>query len=102
MIAWTYEKQTRALADGWGVFENSDNGLRIERYERYDCAGRFDCDAAAQAYVAVRAMNGDALAVSAWREIAWHHAVLDAADDEQEGQDRESYSDDQDRESYSV
>jgi hypothetical protein len=90
MIAWTNEQQNLALADGWGVFDNSDHGLRIERH---DAAQRFDCDAAAQAYVSVRAMNGDRLAKSAWREIAWHHAVLDAADDEDASGMREEMAD---------
>ena len=73
---WTQKDQNEALAEGWGIFDNSDHGMRIERN---DATGRFDCDAAAQAFVAVRAMEGDTLARSAWRELAWHHAVLDAA-----------------------
>lgn len=76
---WTGDKQRRALADGWGIFDNTDHGLRIERN---DSMARFDSDAAAQAYVAVRAIKGDALAVAAMTELAWLHAVLDAADQE--------------------
>jgi hypothetical protein len=74
---WNMEMQARALADGWGIFDNSDHGLRIERH---DDAQRFDCDAAAQAYVAVRALRGDKLAQTAWQELAYAHAVLDAAE----------------------
>jgi len=73
---WNQKDQTEALAEGWGIFDNSDHGMRIERH---DAMGRFDSDAAAQAFVAVRAMAGDTLARSAWQELAWHHAVMDAA-----------------------
>jgi len=73
---WTMKDQNEALAEGWGVFDNSDHGMRIERH---DDLGRFDSDAAAQAFVAIRAMEGNTLARSAWRELAWHHAVMDAA-----------------------
>lgn len=76
MASWTHDDQQCALADGWGIFENSDHGHRIERH---DDAGRFDCDAAAQAYVAIRALERDQLAKKAWEELAWHHAVMDAA-----------------------
>jgi hypothetical protein len=73
---WTHLDQAQALADGWGLFDNSDHGPRIERN---DGMARFDCDAAAQAYVAVRAMRGDKLARAAWEELAHQHAVIDAA-----------------------
>jgi hypothetical protein len=75
-MTWTDEQQTAALKDGWGIFDNADYGLRIERY---DDAGRFDCDIAAQAYVAVRAVRENGLARHAWMFLAWHHAVWDAA-----------------------
>ena len=73
---WTHADQDEACREGWLVAENSDHGMRIEKA---DGNPRFDCDAAAQAFVAVRAMEGDTLARSAWRELAWHHAVMDAA-----------------------
>jgi hypothetical protein len=76
-MRWTWQDQRAAINDGWGIFDNSDHGLRIERI---DDRARFDCDAAAQAYVAVRAMRGDRLARLAWEEIAHHHAVMDAAE----------------------
>ena len=71
--------QDQALAEGWGIFDNSDYGLRIERN---DSMKRFDCDAAAQAFVAVMAIEGNALAQAAWRELAHQYAVLDAAEQE--------------------
>lgn len=74
---WNADMQARALADGWGIFDNSEHGLRIERRDEIN---RFDDDAAAQAYVAVRAMRGDPLARHAWTELAYYHAVLDAAE----------------------
>ncbi len=74
--SWTSVNQRQALDDGWGIFDNSDHGLRIERH---DMLARFDSDAAAQAYVAVRAMEGDVLCKQAWLELAAHHAVIDAA-----------------------
>lgn len=77
-MRWSVKDQGNALADGWGLFENSDHGMRIERN---DATARFDCDAAAQAYVAVRAIRDDKLARQAWEELAWHHAVMDAAED---------------------
>lgn len=77
MIDWTHEDQVAALADGWGVFDNSDHG---ERIERLDEAQRFDCDSAAIAYVAMRAVYGDTLARKAFEYLAHVHAVLDAAD----------------------
>lgn len=75
---WSMAQQERALADGWGVFENSDHGHRIERHDE---TGRFDCDAAAQAYVAMRALHGDVLCRHAWEALAFFHAVSDAAED---------------------
>jgi len=75
---WTNDDQTRALSEGWGVFDNSDHGLRIERHDE---AQRFDCDAAAQAYVAMRALNGGAREQKAIRWLAWIHAVDGAASD---------------------
>jgi hypothetical protein len=56
MQFWTYQEQTNALADGWGVFENSNHGLRIERH-----GNRFESDSAAQTYVAMGALNGGKL-----------------------------------------
>jgi antirestriction protein ArdC len=41
---WRGEDQGAALAEGWGIFDNSHHGQRIERY---DAAKRFDSDAAA-------------------------------------------------------
>jgi hypothetical protein len=76
MNDWTQADQNAALAAGWGIFDNSDHGMRIERHDEL---GRFDCDSAAIAFVAVRAMHGDRLARKAWNELAYHHAVLDAA-----------------------
>jgi hypothetical protein len=75
MLDWSNHDQEQALADGWGIFDNSDHGLRIERN---DSTARFDCDAAAQAYVAGRALHGDKLARHAWEELAHSHAVSDA------------------------
>ena len=74
---WTTQQQVRALSDGWMIVDNSDHGQRIERYDEM---ARFDCDAAAQAYVALRAINGDPLARSAWDYLAYQHAVSDAAE----------------------
>ena len=79
---WNQLNQLHALADGWGIFDNSDHGIRIERY-----GDRFDSDVAAQVYVAARAINGDQLARLAWLELAWHHAVIDAAEIERENHD---------------
>jgi hypothetical protein len=73
--SWTYEDQRRALAQGWGVFENAEHGFRIERH-----AVRFDCDAAASAYVAHLAVLGDPLARKAIEHLDWEHAVMDAAE----------------------
>jgi len=81
---WTTDDQNHALAEGWGIFDNSDHGMRIERH---DALQRFDCDAAAQAFVAVRAILGDKLAQLAWDELAWHHAVMDAAHPENDRQE---------------
>lgn len=67
---WTNEDQSEALLDGWGVFNNSDHGMRIERYDE---AARFASDAAAQAYVAWRSMNDDPLAVKAIRYLVKQH-----------------------------
>jgi hypothetical protein len=74
---WTHEDQRRALAQGWGVFDNGDHGLRIERHDEM---ARFDCDAAAVAYVAHLAVLGDPLARKAIEHLAWEHAVMDAAE----------------------
>lgn len=76
---WTHEDQTAALAEGWGIFDSSDYGYRIERF---DDAQRFDCDAAAVAFVGYRAGLGNALARKAFWELAWQHAVSDAAEAE--------------------
>lgn len=71
---WKMDDQNEALSEGWGVFDNSDHGLRIERHGE-----RFDSDAAAQAFVAIRAIDGDELARLAWEHLAWSQAVMDAA-----------------------
>lgn len=76
-MEWTPKDQETALAEGWGVFENSDHGLRIERN---DSAARFDCDAAAVAYVAYAAAQGYRLAKRAVAFLAYEHAVSDAAE----------------------
>lgn len=72
---WTYLDQQLALAEGWGIFDNSDHGLRIERF---DDVARFDCDAAAIAYVGMKAIRGDALARKAFEHVAWEQAIMDA------------------------
>lgn len=74
-LYWTHENQTAALAAGWGIFENSDHGLQIERH-----GSRFDCDAAAIAFVGYSAALREPLAVRAFTELAWQHAVSDAAE----------------------
>jgi hypothetical protein len=74
---WSHEDQVAALAEGWGLFDNSDHGLRIERW---DDAGRFDSDNAAIAFVGYRAGMGNALAQRAFAELAWVYAVSDAAE----------------------
>lgn len=79
MINWETEDQERALAEGWGIFDNSDNGMRIERF---DDAHRFDSDAAAVAFVGLRAALGNPLARKAFEQLAWHHSVDDAAIDD--------------------
>ena len=77
VFEWTALDQEKALADGWGVFENTDHGLRVERH---DSLGRFDCDAAAIAYVAAAALCGNQHAAKAVYHLAWSQAVLDAAE----------------------
>lgn len=74
---WTNEDQEEALKEGWGVFHNSDYG---EKIERYDEAERFDSDAAAAAYVGIRAILGDELATKAIYHLGNHYAVTDAAE----------------------
>jgi hypothetical protein len=73
---WSRYQQRRAMNDGWGIFDNSDHGMRIERN---DDMGRFETDNAAQAYVAMRAIGGNVLAIAAWEELAHYHAVSDIA-----------------------
>ncbi len=75
LCVFTFSDQEKALSEGWGVFDNSDYGMRIERH-----GDRFDSDAAAIAYVAQRAVAGGALERRAIEDLAWHHAVKDAAD----------------------
>ncbi len=75
-MTWTSTDQTEALSEGWGIFDNCDHGMRIERY---DAVKRFDCDAAAVAFVGYRATLKVVLACKAFEELAWHHAVIDAA-----------------------
>ena len=65
-----------AMEQGWLIADNSDHGLRIERY---DYVGRFGSDAAAVAYVGRRASLGAPLAQRAFEHLSWHHAVEDAA-----------------------
>src|ERR1700704_2821221 len=48
---WSPRDQREALAQGWGVFANSDHGMRIERRDE---DRRFVNDAAAWAWVAGR------------------------------------------------
>ena len=76
MNGWSIEDQTAAQEEGWLVAENSDHGTRIERY---DDAQRFDCDAAAIAFVGMRAGLGNPLAKKVFHMLAWHYAVEDAA-----------------------
>jgi len=61
MPHWTHYDQKQALNQGWGLFENADHGLRIERNDK---SPRFAHDAAAQAYVGAAAAHGVALAVN--------------------------------------
>lgn len=76
---WSFDNQCAALDEGWGIFDNSDHGIRIERA---DDAKRFDCDEAAIAFVGHRAALGNALAAKAFAELAFVYAVSDAAEDD--------------------
>jgi len=76
LMTWTHEDQEAAMEQGWLIADNSDHGLRIERY---DDAQRFDSDAAAVAYVGRRAGLGAPLARRAFEHLSWYHAVEDAA-----------------------
>lgn len=67
LLSWTYADQEVALNEGWGVFDNSDHGLRIERD---DGSQRFSSDCDAIAYVEQRAERGNALALAALAFIA--------------------------------
>lgn len=84
---WRYEDQIAALDEGWGLFDNSDHGLRIERW---DDRGRFDSDNAAIAFVGYRAALGNKLAAKAFAELAFVYAVSDAAEQDTEAQDTEA------------
>lgn len=66
MSGWTHEDQERALAEGWGVFDNSDYGLRIERF---DSAAIFASDVEAIKHVRALSDSGDALARKALRFV---------------------------------
>lgn len=63
-------------ADGWGIFDNSDYGLRIERHDELQ---RFDSDWAAIAYVGLCASRG-----RAFDALAWEYAVSDAVQEASE------------------
>lgn len=69
---WTYADQEKALADGWGVFSNTDHGERIERHDEME---RFKSDAAAIAYVGRQAAKGNRLARKAFKHLARVHEV---------------------------
>lgn len=60
MTYWKTKHQNKAYGEGWGIFDNSDHGPRIERTDE-----RFYSDAAAQTWVAFQAMNGSTLHVLA-------------------------------------
>jgi hypothetical protein len=72
-MEWNHFLQTVALREGWGIFDNCDHGLRIERWQDHP---RFVSDAAAQAHVAHRAIvSQDPLAITALRHLARAHGV---------------------------
>lgn len=53
-MPWTFEDQEAALAQGCGLFDNSDHGLRIERFDEADI---FACDEDAWKFVEASAAN---------------------------------------------
>lgn len=70
---WTNEDQNKALYDGWGIFNNSDHGVRIERYDESE---KFKSDAMAIAYVAWRASCGHQLERKAVNYLAGHYFLV--------------------------
>jgi hypothetical protein len=52
---WTDQDQLTALAQGWGVFNNSDHGTQIERRDE---TMQFDSDEDALAFVEAKAREG--------------------------------------------
>lgn len=59
MGEWTMADQARAFTQGWGIFENSDHGIRIERLDEKSI---FEDDEQAVNYVRLQAAAGSALA----------------------------------------
>lgn len=77
-MTWNRQLSTRAVEEGWDVFDNSDHGLRIERLD--DPASveelsftepKFEGDDEAIAHVRARAAQGSLLHQTA---IAIHDA----------------------------
>ena len=68
MNTWDHEDQCVANIEGWGVFDNSDYGVRIERVDDMsvpcpsgDGQPAFVCDADAQCFVINQAEEGSEL-----------------------------------------
>lgn len=72
MGEWTMEDQLKALNQGWGIFDSSDHGVRIERIDMLEI---FKSDLEAIAFVNAKAVTGNVLArkavayVKRWRKV---------------------------------
>lgn len=70
-MAKRYQERA-ALRDGWGLWANSDYGLRIERYDE---ARRFPSDLGAVEHVIRAATVGGANETAALEAIATHYGI---------------------------
>lgn len=78
-IVWNCDDQRLAYTAGWGIFNNSDFGLQIERLDDPSSVGLsdespFDSDEEASAYLKERAADGDKLAIKALAFIEQENA----------------------------